>query len=86
KVSYALAVSAKEAEERENVKLVKKAMLDHEVDKIIESKEGDLGFLEDMIVDNEEPNTRLDQGSHKENPEDDNDDDERIVDAIIQRI
>ncbi|GJW70364.1 retrovirus-related pol polyprotein from transposon TNT 1-94 [Tanacetum coccineum] len=86
KVSYALAVSAKEAEERENVELVKKAVLDHEVDKIVKGKEGDFGFLEDMIVDNEEPNTKLDQGSHKESLEDDNDDDESIVDALIQRI
>nr|GEW85664.1 hypothetical protein [Tanacetum cinerariifolium] len=36
-VSYALAVSAKEAEESENVKLVKEVVFDQEVDKLLEA-------------------------------------------------
>ncbi|GJU20878.1 putative reverse transcriptase domain-containing protein [Tanacetum coccineum] len=35
-LSYALAMSAKEAEERENVKLVKEVVFDQEVDKLVE--------------------------------------------------
>nr|GEU53802.1 hypothetical protein [Tanacetum cinerariifolium] len=56
-----------------------------EVDKIVEGEEGDLEFLDDMNVDNKEPDTRLHQGSQKESPEDDNDDDECIDDTLIPR-
>ncbi|GJS89238.1 putative ribonuclease H-like domain-containing protein [Tanacetum coccineum] len=81
-VRFAITESAKEAEARENIKLVIEVVLDLEVDELIEGKEdeeGNLGFLVDLLV---KPDTRLDPGSHKESPkekdddfdEDDNDD------------
>ncbi|GKA38077.1 hypothetical protein Tco_0724642 [Tanacetum coccineum] len=78
-------LSAKEVEERESIKLVKKVMLDQEVDKIVEGEEGDFRFLDDMNVDNEKPDTRLDQRSQKESLEDDNDDDESIDDTSVKK-
>ncbi|GKG43203.1 hypothetical protein Tco_0479887, partial [Tanacetum coccineum] len=67
-VRFAIAERAKEAEARENIKLVV------EVDELIEGKEdeeGNLGFLVDLLV---KPDTRLDPGSHKESPKEKDDD------------
>nr|GEX06540.1 putative reverse transcriptase, RNA-dependent DNA polymerase [Tanacetum cinerariifolium] len=51
----------------------------------IEDEEGNLRFLDDLLV---EPDTRLNQGSHKERLEEKNDDDDEdnnVDDALIQR-
>nr|GFA56312.1 hypothetical protein [Tanacetum cinerariifolium] len=55
-------ISAKEAEARENIKLLKEVVLEQETDKMIEGDEEDLEILDKLIV---ELGTMLDQGSHK---------------------
>ncbi|GJZ84591.1 hypothetical protein Tco_0649930 [Tanacetum coccineum] len=47
--------NTQESEERESVELVKESVLEQEVDKMVEGDEGDLGFLDELIV---EPDTR----------------------------
>ncbi|GJY88778.1 hypothetical protein Tco_0503406 [Tanacetum coccineum] len=65
-VNYNVYVSAKEAEENENVELVKKTTLNEEtmVDEVDE-----LEFADSIIVNQEGPDTRLAPESHKESPE-----------------
>ncbi|GKD47205.1 hypothetical protein Tco_1271850 [Tanacetum coccineum] len=58
-------------------------VLEQETDKMVEGDGGDLGILDKLIV---ELGTRLDQGSHKERLDDDDDDlDNGTVDALIPR-
>nr|GEV38377.1 hypothetical protein [Tanacetum cinerariifolium] len=83
-ISFVMAESAKEAEVRENIKLVTEVVLDQKVDKVIEGKEDKeekLGFLDDLLV---EPNTEIDQGSQKEILKEKNDDDDKD-DVLIRR-
>ncbi|GKE20811.1 agenet domain-containing protein [Tanacetum coccineum] len=65
-VNYNVYVSAKEAEENENVELVKKTTLNEEtmVDEVDEVE-----FAYSIIVNQEGPDTRLAPESHKESPE-----------------
>ncbi|GKC54868.1 hypothetical protein Tco_1077613 [Tanacetum coccineum] len=57
----------REAEARENVKLVEQHMLDEDVNKLVEGKESVANqFADDMIMSQEDPDTRIDPGSQKE--------------------
>ncbi|GJW24698.1 hypothetical protein Tco_0038509 [Tanacetum coccineum] len=92
-VILALAESAKEAEARENVKLVKEVVLNEEVDKLVEGDEevdklieGDERFADSLILSQEDSGIRLEPGSHKESPkEEKEDDDYDYVDIALIR-
>ncbi|GJU92318.1 hypothetical protein Tco_1304741, partial [Tanacetum coccineum] len=82
-VILALAESAKEAEARENVKLVKEVVLNEEVDKLVEGDEevdklieGDERFEDSLILSQEDSSIRLEPGSHKESPKEEKEDDD----------
>ncbi|GJY11681.1 hypothetical protein Tco_0380990 [Tanacetum coccineum] len=72
-----------------------KAALDYEVDKMVEGEEEvDVGFVDSLILSQEDPDTRIDPRIQKENPkeknDDDNDDDDDDkddynVDVLIRR-
>nr|GEV86408.1 hypothetical protein [Tanacetum cinerariifolium] len=79
-ISLAEFVNAKEAEEKENVERVKKEIIGEEVDKMVEGdKEVDERFDDSLIRSQEDPDTRIDPGSHKESLEVEEDDDDDIV-------
>ncbi|GJT59076.1 hypothetical protein Tco_1002609 [Tanacetum coccineum] len=61
---------AQEAEARANVKLVEQHLLDEEVNKIVEGDDSTIDdFVDDMILSQEIPDTRIDPGSNMESPE-----------------
>ncbi|GJW20245.1 retrovirus-related pol polyprotein from transposon TNT 1-94 [Tanacetum coccineum] len=69
-LSYTLAKSAKEYETQQNVKHVEEHLLDEDVNKLVEGEESDANqFTDDMVLSQEDPDTRIDPGSHKESPE-----------------
>ncbi|GJS00564.1 hypothetical protein Tco_0317072 [Tanacetum coccineum] len=86
KVSLAEAVSAKEAEEKENVERVEKGIISEEVDKMVEGdEEVDERFADSLILSQEDPDTRIDLGSHKKSPEKEKEDDDDYVDISLVR-
>ncbi|GKC88736.1 hypothetical protein Tco_1149385, partial [Tanacetum coccineum] len=85
-------VSAKEAEEKENVASVEKAIIAEEVDKMADKKEEEEeeeeSFVYSLLLSQEDPNTRLEPRSYMESPKevkDDDDDDPNTDDALSRR-
>ncbi|GJX20295.1 putative ribonuclease H-like domain-containing protein [Tanacetum coccineum] len=82
-VSIAMTISAKEVGEKENITIVKKAVLANEVEQMVKGDEEN-----PVEVCQENPGTRLEPRSHKECPmENRNDvdnDDQHTVDALIK--
>ncbi|GKF44348.1 hypothetical protein Tco_0130900, partial [Tanacetum coccineum] len=69
-VSLAKTVRAKEAEEKENVASVEKAIIAEEVEKMLKGyEEDDSEFLDSLLLSQEDPDTRLEHGSYKKSPE-----------------
>nr|GFA98135.1 hypothetical protein [Tanacetum cinerariifolium] len=68
-VSYTLAKSAKEYEAQQNVKSVEDHLLDEDVNRLVKGEEYDTDkFADEMMLSQEDPNTRIYPGSHKESP------------------
>nr|GEZ68499.1 hypothetical protein [Tanacetum cinerariifolium] len=65
-VSLAMYESAKEVEARENVDMVEKQILAKDVKKLVEGNRDNESFVDSLFVSQEDPNTRLETGSHKE--------------------
>ncbi|GJW66437.1 hypothetical protein Tco_0120861 [Tanacetum coccineum] len=80
-ISLVEAESAKEAKAKENIASVKKAIIAEEVDKMVDGEEEDGGFVDSLILGQEDPRTRLEPWSYKESLNDKKDDD----DALIRR-
>ncbi|GKE72321.1 hypothetical protein Tco_1534362, partial [Tanacetum coccineum] len=80
-ISLAEAESAKEAKTKENIASVEKAIIVEEVDKMVDREEEDGGFVDSLILGQEDPRTRLEPWSYKESLNDKKDDD----DALIRR-
>ncbi|GKE66934.1 hypothetical protein Tco_1521095, partial [Tanacetum coccineum] len=78
---------AKEAEARDNVKLVEQHILDEDVNKLVEGDDSTVvKFADSLILSQEDADTRIDQGSHKERPEAMNVDDHNVVDDQLQEL
>ncbi|GJX51585.1 hypothetical protein Tco_0278430 [Tanacetum coccineum] len=79
-LSLALHKTVKLAEEQENVAAVEEQLLKEDVEKIVEGEDEDSyasEFADSVFLNKEDTSARLEPGSHKENPEivDDDDDD-----------
>ncbi|GKF61470.1 hypothetical protein Tco_0181524, partial [Tanacetum coccineum] len=87
-VSIAATVNAKELEEKENVATVEKAIMAEEVNKLVKGDEEKESFIDYLLINQENPNTRLKPESRKESPtekvNDDDGDDQHNNDALIR--
>ncbi|GKC53097.1 hypothetical protein Tco_1075842 [Tanacetum coccineum] len=63
------AKSTKEYETQHAIKKVDEHLLDEDIKKLVEGEEPDANkFVDDMMLSQEDPNTRIDPRSHKESP------------------
>ncbi|GKD43990.1 hypothetical protein Tco_1268635 [Tanacetum coccineum] len=70
RVSIATAKSIEECKAQQNIKRVKEHELDEDIEKLVEGEESDANkFADDMMLSQEDPDTRIDLGSYKESPE-----------------
>ncbi|GKD86616.1 hypothetical protein Tco_1357770 [Tanacetum coccineum] len=81
---------AKEAEEKENVASVEKAIIAEEVEKMLKGyEEDDSEFLDSLLLSQEDPDTRLEHGSYKKSPEEkkdvDDDHHHHIDDSLVKK-
>ncbi|GJW97874.1 hypothetical protein Tco_0179682 [Tanacetum coccineum] len=61
--------TAEQAEARDNVKLVERHIMDEDVNKLVEGDDFTaVEFADSLIISQEDANTRIDPGSHKERP------------------
>ncbi|GJZ31787.1 hypothetical protein Tco_0576834 [Tanacetum coccineum] len=68
--SYTLAKSAEEYEAKENVKCVAQHIMDDDINKIVKGEDFNTNwFVDDMMLSQEDPGTRIDLRSHKESLE-----------------
>nr|GEV01534.1 UBN2 domain-containing protein [Tanacetum cinerariifolium] len=81
-VSLVVVVSAKEDEEKENVASAEKEIMDEEVDKMVkgEEEEEEESFVDYLLLNRIDPDTRLEPRSRKENAKEKKDDDDKNVD------